>query len=281
MSVSIFATFLTLVMMTTLEFGLVTASLTSPPRSLRSFYDGETIPKPSPPPSTSKPPTSSLSRGCFSNKTIIAKKVYQSNIVFAAKILNLTEVVVKRVVVTKKPPLPESPAPLNYYHYEYYRRKRRRETSVVQNVTLGVGRVLVKTMFKGMNESLEGKIVSVTIEGGDGSKESRGMARCLRKLRAGDTRIFFYSGVNGGGWTLGNQTSVPLPPALSVLAAVRIAVKGACVCFSVSTLFCMHNFQPINACCCSIPPAPTNNAPLSLSLSVIHGLHKLISSWPG
>jgi hypothetical protein len=87
-----------------------------------------------------------------------------------------------------------------------------------------VGRVLFKTVFKG-NEALEGKIVRVTIEGGDGAKESRGMARCLRKLREGDTRIFFYN-LGPGGDEMGNQTSVPLPPALSVMAAVRNAVKG-------------------------------------------------------
>lgn len=175
---------------------------------------------------SSRPPT----KGCFTNKSVIASKVFSSSIVFAAKILNLTETVVKRVVVTKIKPAP--PSTLAYYHYDYNQRKRRREISTVTNVTLGVGRALIKTVFKG-DENLEGKVVSVTIEGGDGSKESRGMARCLRKLREGDTRLFFYSGVNlvvsGGGWrtwTMVNQTSVPLPPALSVLATVRNAVKG-------------------------------------------------------
>jgi len=191
------------------------------------------------------------SKGCF-NTTIIINKVSQSQIIFAGKVINITETVIHRTipVASSQGGASQNPSSNGYFYYDF-NRKRRRESrlgssgqggsgnSKVINVTLAEAIVHVKTVFKGP-ANMEGTLVMLTVEpGGDGSKESRSLSRCLRKLRTLDTRVFFYktgtSGKEGSSsknngyemlLTLTNQSFVPLPPTLHVLAAVRSAVKG-------------------------------------------------------
>jgi hypothetical protein len=178
---------------------------------------------------STKAPPPPPTRICFA-KNLVVNKVYESKVVFAAKVLNLTEKVVQRL---KKEPRPlSSTTPTNYYHYSSFQAKRRRETVlVVHNVTMSMIFAKVKTVFKGDEEALEGKVVGVTVhEGGDGSKEARSLGKCVRKLRVGDTRVFFYKDDvddgKSGVLDMRNQSCVPLPPTMAVLSSVRNAMRG-------------------------------------------------------
>jgi hypothetical protein len=193
--------------------------------------------------------TTDRNKGCF-NTTVIASKVSQSQLIFAGKVINITETIINRQI--SPPAQSSSPNPNNGYFYYDFNRKRRRESrgqrfggngsvkrTMMNNVTISHVIVHVKTVFKGPTSGLEGTLVMLTIEpGGDGSKEARSMSRCLRKLRTLDTRVFFYkTGRRNSNnndeevddeilLKLTNQSFVPLPPTLHVLAAVRSAVKG-------------------------------------------------------
>ncbi len=177
-------------------------------------------------------------RGCL-NASGISKTVYASQIIFSGKILSLSlipaENEVEDVVQENTP---------YYYYYNFTRKRRRISPSLVFSPKSKVlpakhlnwvALVNIKTIFKGLegDKGLEGRNYSLTIV--------ETPTKCLRRLRALDTRIFFYrrrmmkpseaelrlrdedEELVLAGW---EQTLMPLPPTLLVITAVRDAVKG-------------------------------------------------------
>ena len=187
-----------------------------------------------------KPAIISTPSTCF-NVTVIQKTVFKSHVVFAGKIVKLTE-----HQITVDPPtttvLPEDSS--GYYFYS--KTRRRVNTAPVKPKPKSiqyVATVTIKTVFKG-REDLEGKTVQIAINppGKLSSDSVLTQPRCLRRLRSMDTRIFFYTEDTAnsalkkqmragreededfrGKWT---QLLIPLPPTLRILDVVRTAVKG-------------------------------------------------------
>lgn len=144
------------------------------------------------------------------NVTAITRAVHQSEVVFAGKILKLYE---------QMPAVPSSHDMLVESHRNSldYSAKRRRESYFVGDTFRRIkatpyrptqqlkpfpryeAQVLVKTIFKGASKSIEDTKVTVFVDPNELVKQaSRGMARCVRKLRALDTRLFFYSSIENG-----------------------------------------------------------------------------------
>lgn len=136
------------------------------------------------------------------NVTAITKAVHASDIVFAGKILTLYE----QIPEETNQELPDT------IRNEFgYPSKRRRESYFVGDSIRRIqvtpqrpvqqlkpfpryeALVLIKTVFKGGDKSLEDTSVVVFVDPNDlVEKAGRSLARCIRKLRSHDTRIFFY-----------------------------------------------------------------------------------------
>jgi len=201
--------------------------------------------------------SSSRTTKCI-NATGMARAVYESDAVFAGKILDLTPL--PAVINAEK----EKNADDLYYYYYRASKKRRRENrrhpgfvnrpkrfrrNLKSSFRSGFGskqpdyktRVRVKTVFKG-KQRLESRVLVVLIKAME-------KGRCFSRIKAGDTRIFFYKdipsavritrsrlarsgtvsenvGVNLNDLDFMNQTIMPLPPRLQVFNVVRAAVKG-------------------------------------------------------
>lgn len=203
------------------------------------------------------------------NATRISKAVYQSEVVFAGKILQLYEQMQATTSTTASTSNTES---ANEF---YLTAKRRRESyfgdrfarrikssSPIQQQLKPFPRyeaiVLIKTVYKG-SKGLEDSTVKAYVDPNELSKLGNGknLIRCVRRLRALDTRLFFYKSVEnykekdkdkdgqqhrqtvmtmnvatapGTSPKVIFQPSAltfwPVPPTLLVLDAIRFAVKG-------------------------------------------------------
>lgn len=220
--------------------------------------------------------SSSSDQAICLNVTAITKAVHLSEVVFAGKILTLYE---------------QMPAvqPVVKANITDYAAKRRRESYFVGDTIRRIkvsplrptqqlkpfpryeALVLVKTIFKGATKSLEDTTVTVFVDPNELVKQAGGTpSRCVRRLRALDTRLFFYKTMENPGNDLRNrrlftssskiirksgdltngiigknqtsaavfhadsQTFWPVPPTLLVLDAIRTAVRGK---YITSSLF--------------------------------------------
>ena len=195
---------------------------------------------------TSRNPLLPIPRGCL-NSTGISKTVYGSHIIFSGKIISLIPLETEEDTTEAGGTADTSASEYYYYNFARKRRKTRGFPSLVFNPNPNVpGKsktipkslkwiawITIKTIFKGglADKALEGKNISLSIE-----SSTLASSKCLRRLRALDTRIFFYRRISGEknskrlltneesrDWS---QTLMPLPPTLLVLNAVREAVKG-------------------------------------------------------
>lgn len=149
------------------------------------------------------------------NATAITKAVHLSEVVFAGKILKLFE-----QMPTSSSDL-EQTARRNSHNNDYSA-KRRRESyfgdSLVRRIKATPPQptqqlkpfpryeavVLVKTVFKGGTKDMEDTTVFISVDPNEVIKQGKSVARCVRRLRALDTRLFFYKAFGSDGDGLEN-----------------------------------------------------------------------------
>lgn len=169
-------------------------------------------------------------RACSNLSEIITSVVHNSPIIFTGKILSLKNMSELSPTVNSNP---------NYHPYNFTQKARglrisglnpARKTSKERKWE---AKVLIKVLFKGSLRDMEGKVIHVIIF------ETNDSPCNLRRLRAFDTRIFFYhfeeekmkhefwqnetNTLRTKDW---KQTLLPLPPTLRVLTALTQAING-------------------------------------------------------